>query len=288
MTAQDTTLVQRSTFSELRVLLAAAKKEWTLFVRYPSWVVAFLIWPVIFPLGYIFTAKALGGPDGAALSLFSDLAGTADYAGFVVIGTTLWMWLNITLWDVGFQLRNEQMRGTLESNWLCPVPRMSLMLGASLTKLGTSLLLLVASAGWFRLFLGVNLLETNAGLVLLITLLMIPSIYGLGLAFASLVIRFKEANAMVFLVRGIFMIFCGISYPLAVLPGWMSRIASLLPLTHAIRGIRAAALANATYADLLPELRALVAFAIVMPALGYVAFRLAERRSLRRGDLGQY
>lgn len=286
---QSITFVRRSLFSELRALLAVANKEWIIFRRYPSWIMAFAIWPVLFPLGHVLTAKALGGPTGSALPIFSQLAGTVDYTGFIVIGSTMWLWLNIALWDVGLHLRREQMRGTLESNWLCPVPRMSVMLGASLTQLGTSLMLLVVSIVEFRLFLGVQLVTVSSvPALLLIVFLLIPSIYGLGLAFASLVVRFKEANAMVFLVRGVFMIFCGISYPLAVLPEWMQRIALLLPLTYAVRSIRAVSLADATYADILPDLRVLAVFAIIMPILGYVAFRLAERRSRRSGDLGQY
>ena len=281
--------MRRSLFSELRALLAVANKEWIIFRRYPSWVMAFFIWPVLFPLGFIFTAKALGGPDGSSLPAFSQLSGTTDYAGFIVVGSTMWMWVNITLWTVGFHLRSEQMRGTLESNWLCPVPRISVMLGASLTQLGTSLMLLVIGLIEFRLFLGVRLVSASSALpLLLIVLLLIPSIYGLGLAFASLVVRFKEANAMVFLVRGIFMIFCGISYPLAVLPEWMKGVSAFLPLTYAVRSIRAVGLAGATYADILPDLQVLTMFAIIMPILGYAAFRLAERRSRRTGDLGQY
>jgi len=283
------TFMRRSLFSELRALLAVANKEWIIFRRYPSWVMAFFIWPVLFPLGFIFTAKALGGPDGSSLPAFSQLSGTTDYAGFIVVGSTMWMWVNITLWTVGFHLRSEQMRGTLESNWLCPVPRISVMLGASLTQLGTSLMLLVIGLIEFRLFLGVRLVSASSALpLLLIVLLLIPSIYGLGLAFASLVVRFKEANAMVFLVRGIFMIFCGISYPLAVLPEWMKGVSAFLPLTYAVRSIRAVGLAGATYADILPDLQVLTMFAIIMPILGYAAFRLAERRSRRTGDLGQY
>src|SRR5689334_1762743 len=75
------TLTQRTLASELRALLMVARKEWTLFRRYPSWVVSMFIWPVLFPVGYIFSAKALGGPDGAALASFKRLTGTADYVG---------------------------------------------------------------------------------------------------------------------------------------------------------------------------------------------------------------
>lgn len=283
-----TSLVHHSLRSELRALLAIARKEWIIFRRYPSWVVAFVIWPVLFPFGYIFTAKALGGPTGTAIGAWSRLTGTTDYLSYIVIGSTFYMWLNITLWDVGFQLRNEQLRGTLESNWLCPVWRISIMLGSGLTKLGASLCFLLVTVLEFRLLFGVNVVRGNPFLLLLILVLMIGSIYGIGLAFAALVLRFKEANAMVFLVRGIFMIFCGITYPLAVLPAWMKTVAATLPLTYGIHAIRAVSLSGATFAELRPDLERLLVFAVVLPLAGYAAFHVTERRARRTGSLGQY
>jgi ABC-2 type transport system permease protein len=282
------TFTQRSVASELRALLAIAHKEWTIFRRYPSWVIAFVIWPVLFPLGYIFTAKALGGPSGADLPAFRALTGTDDYVSYIVVGSIMWMWLNMTLWDVGLQLRNEQMRGTLESNWLCPVWRASILVGGTLTKLVTSLFFLLVSAIEFRLIYGVRLAGGNPALLVLVFLLVIPIIYGIGIAFASLVLRFKEANAMVFLVRGVFMIFCGITFPIEVLPGWMRSVAAWLPLTYAIRDLRAATLAGTTFAKLMPDLQILAVFAVAMPVLGYALFHVTERRSRRTGDLGQY
>lgn len=288
MTSKGATLVQRSLLSEVYVLLAIARKEWIIFRRYPSWIAALLIWPVLFPIGYIFTAKALSGPDGSSLPAFAQLAGTTNYVAFLVIGTTLYMWLNITLWDVGFILRSEQLRGTLESNWLCPIWRISILVGGSLAKLGVSIFFLVVTFLEFWLFFGVNLVGSNPGLFLLILLLIIPSIYGIGIAFASLVIRFKEANTMVFFVRGIFMIFCGTAYPLAVLPLWMQTIAAWLPLTYAVHGMRAVVLENARLVDIQADLAALAAFAIAIPLLGVMIFHMAEKRARRIGALGQY
>ncbi|HEU5098910.1 MAG TPA: ABC transporter permease [Roseiflexaceae bacterium] len=285
---QQAISIQRTFGSELRAVLAIARKEWMIFRRYPSWMLSVFIWPVLFPFGYIFTAKALGGPDGAALETFRSLTGTADYVGFIVVGSVLWMWLNMTLWDVGMYLRNEQMHGTLESNWLCPTWRVSLMLGGALMKLLISLLFLSISMLEFRLIFGVRVAGGDIGLALLVLLLVIPTIHGIGIAFASLVLRFKEANAMVFLVRGIFMIFCGITFPIAVLPAWMQGVAAALPLTYAIRDIRAVVLAGATFGDIRSDLLVLAAFALAMPAIGYTIFYLTERRSRRTGDLGQY
>src|SRR5215468_9536901 len=151
---QSAISIQRTFGSELRAVWAIAHKEW-----------------VIFPFGYIFTAKALGGPDGAALDTFRSLTGTADYVGFIVVGSVLWMWLNMTLWDAGMYLRNEQMHGTLESNWLCPTWRVSLILGGALMKLLISLLFLSVSLLEFWLIFGVQVASGDVGLALLVLLL---------------------------------------------------------------------------------------------------------------------
>ncbi len=290
LTAPSDTLARPrvSAGSTLRVLLAVARKEWIIFTRYPTWVIAIIVWPVIFPLGYIFTAKALGGPNGASLHAFERLAGTSDYISYIVMGTVMWMWLNMTLWDIGFHLREEQMRGTLESNWLCPVPRLLMMMGASLAKLSTSFIFLILTVIEFRLVFGVSLVRGNVPLLLAVVLLTMPSIYGIGVMFASLVIRFREANAMVFLVRGLVSVFCGITYPLAVLPVWMHGVAQFIPITYAIRDTRAAALSNASFAQVAPDLAKLGAFAVVLPVLGCLAFAYTERRARRTGSLAQY
>ncbi|MBX3010280.1 MAG: ABC transporter permease [Caldilineaceae bacterium] len=283
-----TTLGQRSFFSELHILGVMARKEWIIFRRYPTWFFAFLIWPLIFPLGSIFTARALSGPNQAALPAFAARAGTDDYVAYIVIGLTMYMWINITLWDVGFQLRNEQMRGTLESNWLCPIWRFSILVGPSLTKLLTSLVFTAIAVLEYGLLLGNWVGQGNIALVLLIMLLVIPSIYGIGVIFGSLVMRFQEAHTMVFLVRGIFMIFTGVSYPLSVMPAWMQSVAAWLPLTYAIQAIRAVTLNQATFLAIRHELTLLALFAIVLSALGYGIFRFTEGRARRTGSLGRY
>lgn len=280
-------LSQRSTASELRAFWGVARKEWIIFRRYPSWILALFIWPVIFPAVYVFTARALAGPNGGGMVVFNQSTGTPDYLGYIAIGTTVWMWQNVVLWNVGFALRDEQLRGTLESNWLSPTWRYSFLLGSSMTQLVTMCLFLAVSALEFWLFFGVRY-HGNLGLALLVILAAIPSIYGLGIAFASLVVTAKEAHTFVFLVRGVVMIFCGITYPLTVLPDWMQSVARWLPQTHIIAGMRSAALGGATLASLLPILAILMAFGVAWLVIGYVLFSIMERRARQTGSIGHY
>ena len=288
----ETTLPSRSLgqpgfLSDVRAFGAILLREWRIFMRYPSWMIALFIWPLIFPMMYILTARALSGPDGSGLEVFTQATGATDFIGYIVIGTTVWMWQNIVLWDVGFSLRNEQMRGTLESNWLSPTWRFSYLLGHTGPQIISMLMFIGITALEFSLLFGVKL-NGSIWMILLVMLAAVPAIYGLGFAFASLVITVKEANAFVFLIRGLVMIFCGITFPISLLPGWMQLFAMWLPPTYLIHGMRAAAFSNAGVTELLPDLIPLVLFGVFWLIVGYSAFVLMERRARRTGAIGQY
>jgi len=288
----ETSVTQRSLGqpgfrSDLRAILAVFRREWTIFRRYPSWIIGLFIWPLIFPMMYILTARALSGPDGSGLSVFMKTTGASDFNGYIVIGTTVWMWQNIVLWDVGFSLRDEQMRGTLESNWLSPTWRFSYLLGRTGPQVISMFMFITITAIEFGLLFGVRL-NGSPWMILLMMLVAIPSIYGLGFAFASLVITVKEANAFVFLLRGLVMIFCGITFPVSLLPGWMQSISKWLPQTYLIHGMRAAAFSNAGLAELASDLIPLLLFGIFWFVVGYFAFLWMERRARKTGAIGQY
>lgn len=286
-TAYNNPRYKRSLLAEARALAAVSRREWRIFLRYPSWVVAVLIWPLIFPATYILAGRALAGPDNSALDLFRQYAGTDDYIGYIAIGTTIWMWQNMVLWNIGFTLRSEQLRGTLESNWMSPAWRFSLLLGHSFIDLITTIIFMTITVLEFSLFFGVRF-NGSLPLALLIILAAIPSIYGLGFAFASLVITAKEANSFVFLVRGLVMIFAGITYPIILMPEWMQEVARWIPATYVIDGLRRAALSGASIQELMPSLISLLLFGLFWLAAGYLVFLFMERQARKKGSIGQY
>lgn len=280
-------LARQSLGSELRALGAVIRREWVIFLRYPTWIIAMFIWPIIFPAAYLLGGRALSGPDGSGLQQFARVAGTQDFVGYVVIGTLVWMWQNMVLWNVGFALREEQLRGTLESNWLSSTWRFSFLLGSSVVQFASVAIFTLTSIFEYGLFFGVRF-NGSPWLALLVFVAAIPAIYGLGFAFASLVITAKEANAFVFLVRGLVMIFCGISFPVALLPGWMQGVARWLPPTYAIHGMRLAAFGRASFADLIPDITALLLFGAFWLVAGFLLFNWMERRARQTGAIGQY
>ena len=277
----------RGFFADVQALWAVIRREWVIFIRYPSWIIALFIWPVIFPMGYILTARALSGVDGSGLTTFQKTTGLNEYVGYIAVGTMVWMWQNIVLWAVGYSLRNEQLRGTLESNWLSPTWRFAYLLGSSIPQLVSMFMLMLVSALEYVFIFKVHF-SGSLWLALLVILAAIPSVYGLGFAFASVVITLKEANAFVFLVRGIVMIFCGITYPLAILPAWMQSVSQWLPQTYIIHAMRTATLSTEGFSAIAFDLKMLLLFGLFWLAIGYMLFTMMERRARQTGAIGQY
>jgi ABC-2 type transport system permease protein len=283
----DPSLSRWSPAAELRALGAVARKSWTIFRRYPSWIISLLIWPLIFPAAYLLTGRALAGPDGSGLAVFRQATGINDFVGYIGVGTTIWMWQNVVLWNVGYALRDEQMQGTLESNWLSPTWRFSFLLGSSLVQFLNMVVFILVAFAEFSLLLGVRF-QGSPGVILLMFLASVPAIYGIAFTFASLVMYAKEANSFVFLVRGLVMIFCGITFPVSILPGWMQAVAGWLPPTYIIHGLRGAMLQGADLPAILPDILALLGFGAFWLIVGFLCFRWMERRARQTGALGQY
>lgn len=271
----------------LTAIMYVFKRDMKIMFRYPSWFIPLLIWPVMFPFGYIFTAKALSGTSGKSLEVFVAHAGTSDFTTYMLIGTTMWMWINMMLWSFGGSLRQEQVRGTLESNWLCPVPKISLLLGYSVSQLVMSLGYIIVAVIEFKLIYGFEFVG-NPFLALLIVMLSIPPIYGIGFIFASLVMWAKDVNSMVFLVRGIMSIFCGITYPLAVLPNWMTNVSNMIPLTYSIKALRAVVSSGAGINNIRTEILALIIFGVVLMTCGILSFLFTQKKVKDTGSLGHY
>ncbi len=270
-----------------RIIFASVAKEWRIRRRYPPQLWGWLVWPLLFAFGLISTARGLAGPAGNVAG-FARATGGSDYVGFLGIGTATWMALNWLLWSFGLSLRREQEQGTLEVLWMAPVPRVVLMLGRGVADLFFAFgLTLTVSLLEFHYVFGMRWIGSPATLAAVVAV-SLPALYGLGLAFASIVLWVKEARGAVFFVRSVFTIFCGMTYALAVLPPWMRTVAAVLPPTYVVEAVRRVGLQGASLADLRPVLLPLLGLGGLLLVLGSLAFAWTERRVRRMGTLGAF
>jgi ABC-2 type transport system permease protein len=274
--------------ADLRAFGAAALKEWRLLRRYPSLFLGFLFWPIALPIAYVYQARGYAGNSQAALDAFAQRAGTAEVAGFLFLGWAAYMWISMILWGPGTALRTEQVRGSLEALFMTPVSRLVILFGPVVSQVVWALWMFAVVGATMTVVFGVDLALASALRALAVIAVAVPALYGLGALFAAVVLRFGEVSALVQTVRGIFTVFCGMSFPIVVLPEWGRAVAMALPPTYLIADLRQVLLAGSGLAQLLPDLAIMLSLGLLLCVLAVVAFRRTERYARRGGSLAQY
>jgi ABC-2 type transport system permease protein len=83
-------------------------------------------------------------------------------------------------------------------------------------------------------------------------------------------------------------ILSGAFYPVSVLPGWVQTFSIAIPQTSALEAMRLAALQGASPGQLMPEIGALLGFAVFLIPLSLWSFRRSLRRAKIVGSLAHY
>jgi ABC-2 type transport system permease protein len=274
--------------AEHRAFWASALREWRTLRRYRGATAGALFWPVLGPAVYVAQAYGFAGGDPRAMEAFTARAGTGEIAGFIYVGWSAYVWLSIVLWGPGTALRTEQVRGSLEAVFLTPSSRLVVIFGPAAAHLVSALFMYVVVGVALTLGFGVTIEPARALRALAVIAIAVPALYGLGALFAAAVLRLGEVGGTVQLVRGVFTVFCGMTFPIVVLPEWARAVALTLPPTYLIADVRAVLLAGADLVDLGPDLLVLLALGLLLCLLAVLVFGWTERYARRGGTLAQY
>ena len=271
--------------SDMQALMAIFLKGLKHHIRYPGEFAIFLLLPFLFTFLILGMGTAIGGSN--ASTYFAAKTGTTNIVIYEILGSAVWMTSWVVIEDVGTAIRDEQIKGTLEQNFLAPVRRFTLLVGLSLTDvvITSALFLLVVGVSVALVLPSSFLTVIPAFLALLLGL--IP-LFGIGFLFAGFVVRFKEPYIFIQIVNLIFATLTGTYYPVTFLPYWVQLLSGVLPQTYVIDDMRRIVIANQTLVNLYGSIFILLALALAYPILGYAMFRRIERKASVTGEFSKY
>ena len=274
--------------ADFRAFLAAARKELRQQRRYPTLLLGLLFWPVLLPASWVLMGHAYSGSDPQALAAFAQRAGSTNVAGFVFIGYAMYMWLSTLLWGPGTALRQEQVRGSLEAVFVTPASRLVPLFGPGVAMLipmaASSVIMGVALWAFFGVVPPLAAVLQAA----VVVVLGVPALYAIGTLFAASVLRFGEVGPIVQLIRGMFVLACGITFPVAMLPSWAQVWAWLMPPTYIVEDLRRLLLGGAGLGEVAPHIAIVLTIATLTALLAIVVFRALETSARRSGMLGRF
>ena len=274
--------------ADIRAFFAAARKELRQQRRYPTLFLGLLFWPVLLPASWVLMGHAYSGNDPQALAAFAERAGSTNVAGFVFVGYAMYMWLSSLLWGSGTALRQEQVRGSLEAVFVTPASRLVPLFGPGVaTLIPMAATFVVMGVALWVLFgvvppLGAVLQAAVA------VILGVPALYAIGTLFAATVLRFGEVAPIVQLIRGMFVLACGITFPVAMLPRWAQVWAWLMPPTYIVEDLRRVLLQGAGLPEVAPHIAIVLTIAMLTALLAIAVFRFLETSARRSGMLSRF
>ena len=275
----------------LSTFWAMARKELLVMVRYPVNFIAsfgqiFLIVAIFTLAGSTFYRTDPGqavGPNGTDF-------GSAS--GVVVYGFILFIFMSDTLWTIGYNVRHEQVQGTLEQLYLSPASKFASLVARVTNLLIWTGLVSIAGSALMALMIGELPIE-NPVLGLYLLAMSLAGTFGLGFSFAALTLRIKEtAQTMANFLQFAFLILCAMFFPFSALPPFIRAISKVIPLAYAVDAFRSTLMGYPPgFPELAPigfEIVVVTLFGLLMPVIGYFLYRRAEDHARRSGSLAEF
>lgn len=255
--------------------------------RYRGWFLFDIILPIFLAAMPILLGRAIAGTDME--TNFLKNVGTANYVAYMVIGANLFMIVSNSLWHFGFWLRNEMQMGTLEALYLTPVNKTLILGGVALYTTVRSLISFSLAFTLGCLIFKVNPFQGEIAIAFLFLLIGLIPVYGLSFLYGALVLRLKEAGALINMGQWIIGLLMGIFFPITVFPKFLQILAKIFPPTWTNNGVRSALLGlDYFFGEWYLDLAVLWAFCIIMPLMGYYIFTAVEMGIKKNEGVGKF
>jgi len=225
----------------------------------------------------------------AAFYFFSHLLGQARPQGyasfpFILVGIAVNAYMITCFVCFSQAIRGSQAAGTLKLILATPTSPGTFLLCSSaypFMRASVDAGAYLAAGVLFGLPLG----HVNLPAVALVFVLSLLAFSGIGILSATFTLVFRRGDPLLWLFGSGSWLLGGVLYPVDMLPNALQRVSNLLPITHAVDGMRAALLGDASPAMIAGDLQALALFALLGFPTSVLVFSLGIDHERRVGSL---
>ncbi len=250
----------------------------------------FLVYSVVKPIAGAFILVLI-------YTIFSQIGGFASSAmfSFVYVGNAFFIFVGATLFGT-FQViqTDREWYQTLRYTYIAPISYYTYIVGRAASKVAIAAFAVVITLAFGWAFLGVRFAFSLADVPMFVAALVLGllCLIAIGLTLAGVsFLTAKHVHGLAEGIPGLFYVFCGVLFPLTVLPPWGQTIGRAIPLTYWFDITRRLILPPnniptglGQYSDL-GILALLLAFTLIFALLSIGVFRLGEFIARRAGKL---
>jgi ABC-2 type transport system permease protein len=244
--------------------------------RERSWLFFETFLPLLQVSAFVFVYRAIQAPP--------------EFTGFVVLGGAMTAyWLNV-LWSMAAQFYWEKETGNLELYIIAPTSLMAILLGMAIGGMVATTVRALAVIALGLLIFRVQVSIVSVPQLLGVFLLTLLALYGLGMLFSSLFLRYgRQASHLSNLLQEPIFLVSGFYFPVRALGFAIALGASVIPITLGLDAMRQllfpAMMAQFRFLDVKIELGILAVLSVVFLWVARWALSRMEDLSRRDGRL---
>jgi ABC-2 type transport system permease protein len=225
------------------------------------------------------------------MSFFALLAKYLNYTStsisLLVISNALQSASYTSVFAVASVTTQDKRQGTLQSFILTPASRIVVLIGKSGSLLILSLVVAVSGLTYAGVIFGASFANTDLVAVAVIVILTSVSMTGLGIMISSLGLFLRDTTVVSNVFLSLTLIFCGVNFPVSLLPYGLSLVSYSIPLTFGVTALREV-ITGAQISQLLPLLGLEFFEGVLLILLAYLMWETFERMAVKGGVLEQY
>ncbi len=203
---------------------------------------------------------------------------------YIVLGNILLMPITNSIYGVFMAISNEKEFGALSYLLGSPAPRGPLFLGRALFQILDGFITVVVALPIAVFFFHMDLSSINLTLVLFCMILITITTCGIGFLMGSIGLVTRDGWMIINTIGLALYILVGVNFPVNLLPPFLQSVAYALPITRGMIAARMA-LTGSGWVEVLPLIYGELLMGAIYTLIGYLMFRLLERRSLVTGAL---
>jgi ABC-2 type transport system permease protein len=209
-----------------------------------------------------------------------------DYFTYVIVNLAFMLLLTSAFQSFSQTLRRDQLAGTLEAIFVTPTGVWTIAMASGAWPILYALMQMVLYFA-FAFAFGLHFSAVNFGTLALFLALGTACMAALGILGSAIVIRYQQAPPSTFLVGSAASLLSGVLFPIGLFPPLIRLVSWLLPMTHALNGLRAALLGFSPAAVMGDAIWLMVAAVVLVP-VSLLGFSRAFRVTVRNGTLAYY
>jgi ABC-2 type transport system permease protein len=217
-----------------------------------------------------------------------------SYLAFSLIGVAFANYLWFCINRISHSMQSEIREGTFETIASSPVKMRSYLFGQAGRGflIGLYYMLGALAVGVFGFNAPLHFEPAAIATSGLVLIFMIMSHLGLGIAVAGIVLVYKQADPVTFMISLFMEFFAGALFPLQLLDNYpvLAVASQLMPYTYALDALRKSLIQGATIAnaDILFDLGVLIIYAVILLPLGLWSFRVGYDKIRMEGTTSVY